>query len=268
ELRVRVIRAQIEVPTVEKVQVVDPATVPPLAAYGLRDPVGYIQLSSFNEKTASQMATALRSLEEQGIQGLVLDMRNNPGGVFEASLAVADRFLDGGPIVHIVGRDQQRRTLYANPGADFLDKPLVILVNGFSASSAEIVAGALQDRGRATVVGTTTFGKGLVQSVLPLRGGAALSLTAARYQTAGGRYIHGVGIEPDVVVEIPEEEQESALDRASQEDLDLSDRQLRRALELMAEALAEKVAEEGGAVVPTASSFCYFHHPGVLDRAA
>lgn len=259
-LEVRVRRAQIEVPTVEKVEVLEPGSVP-----GLTRPVGYIQLTSFSGKTAGQLTTAIRGLKGQGIGGLILDLRNNPGGVFEASIEVASRFLEGGPVVHIAGRDNQRRTFWATNAAEYTDEPLIVLVNEFSASASEIVAGALRDRGRATVVGTQTFGKGVVQTVLPMRGGAALSLTAARYETAGGHSIHGVGIEPHVVVEIPEEEHEDAFERAQRDTVDLSDRQLRRALEIMAETLgAEKVAEEGAAIVPAVS----FHYTGVLDRAA
>src|SRR5690606_12110550 len=141
-----------------KVEVIPAGTIP-----RLNGPVGYIQLTSFNEKTSAQMGAALRQLNAQGVEGIILDLRDNPGGVFEASLEVANRFLDGGPIVHIVGRGDQRRTLWATAGADFPDKPVVVLVNEFSASSSEIVAGALRDRGRAILVGTTTFGKGLVQ---------------------------------------------------------------------------------------------------------
>lgn len=251
-LYVDISRAQIEIPTVEKVEVIPAGTIP-----RLNGPVGYIQLTSFNEKTSAQMGAALRQLNAQGVEGIILDLRDNPGGVFEASLEVANRFLDGGPIVHIVGRGDQRRTLWATAGADFPDKPVVVLVNEFSASSSEIVAGALRDRGRAILVGTTTFGKGLVQTVLPMRGGAALSLTAARYETAGGHSIHDVGIEPHVVVEVPEEEWESRYERAQREGIDLEDRQLLRALEVMAEQLAGVAAaagaEEGAAELKPAA---------------
>lgn len=229
-LRVRVIRDRIEVPTVERVQLVEPADFPALPA-----PVGYLHLTSFNQKTSGQLGQALAQLEEQGAQGLVLDMRNNPGGLLTAAIEVADRFLQGGPIVHVVGRNDRRQTIRADARVDFAPRPMVILVNGNSASAAEIVAGALRDRGHAILVGEQTFGKGLVQTLIPLRNGAGLSLTTARYQTAGGHNIHKTGITPDEVVEIPEDQLESLYESLQREKVDLSDPQLRRALEVLAE---------------------------------
>src|ERR1700685_3474556 len=169
---------------------------------------GYVRITSFSETTADDVAHALARLKRdnpKGLQGLVLDLRNNPGGVLEASVAVADAFLDHGLIVSADGRTPDSRfRMEATPGDLINGAPIVALVNGNSASAAEILAGALRDHGRAELVGHKTYGKGPVQTVMPLSYGGALKLTTSRYFTPSGASIHEKGILPDVIVEGPE----------------------------------------------------------------
>lgn len=195
---VEIIRATIRVPSVA-----DAAILPPKRLPGQLYPIAYVRLQRFSERTAEELDEVLEGLKSENPAGLILDLRDNPGGTLTAAVDVANRFLPAGPIVHIVGRDEARRTIYAREGVAILDWPMVVLVNGYTASASEIVAGALRDRGRALLVGTTTFGKGSVQTIVPLRDGTALALTSARYETAGGRLIHETGLEPDAVVEMP-----------------------------------------------------------------
>ncbi len=167
--------------------------------------VGVLRISQFNENTAEEARTVLATLQRDNpaMRGLVLDLRNNPGGLLDSSVAISDMFLDGGEVVSQRGRDARSIDRYnAEPGDLLNGRPMVVLVNGGSASAAEIVAGALQDRGRAAVIGLTTFGKGSVQTVIPLRGGldGALKLTTARYYTPAGRSIQARGIVPDLQV--------------------------------------------------------------------
>ena len=170
----------------------------------LDDGFGYIRLTGFTDSTADELDAAAAVLASQAngeLRGLVLDLRNNPGGVLGAAIAVADRFLDEGMIVRGNGRIRQARfERYANAGDALEDVPLVVLVNEGSASGAEIVAGALKDHARARLVGARTYGKGSVQSVVPLGQGSALKLTTARYVTPSGRSINGTGIAPDQLV--------------------------------------------------------------------
>lgn len=198
---VTIVRRLIQVPSVTDVEYFEPLSFP-----GQVHPFGYIRLQRFSEKTSAEMEEALYTLEGRAA-GLILDLRDNPGGTLSAAIDVANKFLPDGPIVHIVGRDQRRQTIYAFPRGTHPRRPLVVLVNGYSASASEILSGALQDRGYATLVGTTTFGKGLVQTVIPLRDGSALTVTSARYETAGGRNIHKEGIVPDIIVEMPDLEE-------------------------------------------------------------
>lgn len=171
------------------------------------DGVGYIRLSSFSERSYQELDEALTSLERQGMSSLILDLRGNPGGLLTAAIDVANRFIERGPILHVVGRNGVTQTVEAFPQDKVTHYPMVVMVDGFSASASEIVSGALKDTGIATLIGSQTFGKGLVQTVIPLRDGSAVSLTTARYQTAGGHDIHAVGIQPDVIVELPEGEE-------------------------------------------------------------
>jgi carboxyl-terminal processing protease len=169
---------------------------------------GYVRITTFSETTANDVSRAIATLKRdnpQGLKGLVLDLRNNPGGVLEAGVAVADAFLDSGVIVTADGRTPDARfRMDATPG-DLIDgADLVVLVNGGSASASEIVAGALKDHGRAALIGHKTYGKGSVQTVMPLTHGGAIKLTTSRYFTPSGASIHAKGIVPDVVAEGPE----------------------------------------------------------------
>jgi carboxyl-terminal processing protease len=168
---------------------------------------GYLRISNFSETTAQDVNRAIIRMKRDnpsGIKGLLLDLRNNPGGVLEAGVAVADDFLDSGVIVTADGRTSEARfRMDATPG-DLIDgAPLVVLVNGGSASASEIVAGALKDHGRALLLGRRTYGKGSVQTVMPLAHGGAVKLTTSRYFTPSGASIHGKGIVPDIVEEGP-----------------------------------------------------------------
>ncbi len=166
---------------------------------------GYVRVSQFTENTAREVSRAVDELQEAKggmLEGLVLDLRNNPGGVLDSAVDVSDLFLDSGVIVSADGRTPDSRFTRSAHAGDVLDgAPLVILVNSGSASASEIVAGALQDHNRATIVGTPTFGKGLVQTVMPLSKGRAVKLTTSRYYTPSGDSIHEIGIEPDVLTE-------------------------------------------------------------------
>ena len=166
---------------------------------------GYVRVSQFSETTARELTRAIDDLQEvKGgmLEGLVLDLRNNPGGVLDAAVDVADLFLDAGVIVSAEGRTVDSRFRRSAHRGDVLDgAELVVLVNQGSASASEIVAGALQDHARATVVGSRTFGKGLVQTVMPLAEGRAIKLTTSRYYTPSGDSIHETGITPDVFIE-------------------------------------------------------------------
>jgi len=171
----------------------------------LKDGYGYIRISTFQDGTTEDVDKALEKFSKNGqIKGLVLDLRDNPGGLLNQAVSVSDDFLDGGLIVYTQGRaENQQQKYFAHKKKTFKDYPMVVLVNGGSASASEIVSGALQDQRRALVVGTLTFGKGSVQTILPLDDESALRLTTARYYTPNGRSIQAVGITPDVVVEQP-----------------------------------------------------------------
>ena len=165
---------------------------------------GYVRVSQFSENTARELSQAVDDLQDANhgmLEGLVLDLRNNPGGVLDSAIDVTDLFLDAGVIVTADGRSIDSRFTRSAHRGDILDgAALVVIVNGGSASASEIVAGALQDHNRALIVGTETFGKGLVQTVVPLSKGRAIKLTTSRYYTPSGDSIHEVGITPDVYV--------------------------------------------------------------------
>ncbi|HHH47398.1 MAG TPA: S41 family peptidase [Gammaproteobacteria bacterium] len=171
----------------------------------LEDGFGYLRISHFQSHTGENLADAIDKLKEENdgkLKGLVLDLRNNPGGVLNAAVEVSDAFLDKGLIVYTKGRIRDSEMKFsATPRTLLGDAPLVVLVNGGSASASEIVAGALQDHKRALIVGTRTFGKGSVQTILPLNNNTALKLTTARYYTPSGRSIQAEGIEPDITLE-------------------------------------------------------------------
>ncbi len=179
----------------------------------LEDGYGYVRITNFQAKTSGELKKGLRSLEgKKGLRGLVLDLRNNPGGLLDQAVKVSDEFLESGLIVYTDGRiEDQKMRFTAKPNKVHHDYPIVVLVNGGSASASEIVAGALQDNKRAIIVGTQTFGKGSVQTIIPLEGGAAVRLTTARYYTPSGRSIQAKGITPDIIVPfvLPEEKKEA-----------------------------------------------------------
>ena len=171
----------------------------------LDDAYGYVRVNQFSETTARELSRAIDDMQDANagmLEGLVLDLRNNPGGVLDAAVDVTDLFLDSGVIVSAEGRTPDSRFRRSAHRGDVLDgAEMIVLVNEGSASASEIVAGALQDHGRASVVGTPTFGKGLVQTVMPLSKGRAIKLTTSRYYTPSGDSIHETGITPDVFVE-------------------------------------------------------------------
>jgi carboxyl-terminal processing protease len=168
--------------------------------------IEYIRLRQFQEQTANDLETWLEKYAKEGkIQGLVLDLRNNPGGLLTSAVEVTEKFLEPGKlVVYTEGRVRNQNMRFSsNAQHAFTDFPIVVLVNQGSASASEIVAGALQDWGRAVVLGTQSFGKGTVQTIIPLSDGSGLRLTTAKYFTPKGRSIHGKGITPDIVVEAP-----------------------------------------------------------------
>jgi carboxyl-terminal processing protease len=169
----------------------------------LEDKIGYIKLSVFQERSAKDLEDALADLEKQGMDSIILDLRNDPGGLLNVAADVAGKFLPAGEmIVYTKGRDnRQNMEFRANDKKPRTDIPMVVLVDQGSASASEIVAGAMQDLKRAVIVGVKSFGKGSVQTVIPLSDGSALRLTTSKYYTPGGRSIHGQGIIPDLVVE-------------------------------------------------------------------
>jgi len=172
-------------------------------AIELKPGYGYIRLSQFSGSTTQELEKALNKMESGDIpvKGLVLDLRNNGGGLLNQAIQVTDLFLEEGKILSIKGRNKKNTKVYmATPEADIRNYPLVVLINGGSASASEIVAGALQDQKRALILGTTSFGKGSVQTVETLRDGSGVKLTIARYFTPNGRSIQAKGIEPDIVL--------------------------------------------------------------------
>ncbi|MBK8456406.1 MAG: S41 family peptidase [Phyllobacteriaceae bacterium] len=176
--------------------------------FRVENDVGYLKITSFTEKTTDDLTAAIASIEKDvpadKLKGFVLDLRLNPGGLLDQAVSVSDAFLEKGEIVSTRGRDPKDVTRFDARSGDLTDgKPLLVLVNGGSASASEIVAGALQDHGRATVVGSRSFGKGSVQTIIPLAENGALRLTTALYYTPSGKSIQGTGITPDIKVEQP-----------------------------------------------------------------
>ncbi len=188
---------------------------------------GYIRISQFQEKTDGEFEKAMKALNEESkgtLKGLILDLRNNPGGLLDQAVKISDRFIDSGLIVSVEGRkEDQKIKFFAHPDGNLSRYPLVVLINGGSASGAEIVAGAIQDHGRGILLGTQTFGKGSVQTIIPLKDGSGLRLTTARYYTPNGRSIQAKGIVPDFIVKParPEEEKEAVAPKLpSEKDLE------------------------------------------------
>ena len=169
----------------------------------LENGIGYIRLSMFSETTGNDFTQKMSELTEQGMTSLILDLRNNPGGLIGESVKVARLLVPQGPIVSVIGKDGERET-----SQSYLEKtplPLVVLINGGSASASEIVAGAIQDTDAGKLIGVKTFGKGSVQRIIPLDKDSAVKITIAEYHTPKDRSIHGKGIEPDIVVEMPKD---------------------------------------------------------------
>jgi carboxyl-terminal processing protease len=171
----------------------------------LEEGYGYVRITNFQSRTGDDVVSAVEGLRDENggaLDGLVLDLRNNPGGVLNAAVEVSDAFLNDGRIVYTKGRVEDARMSFSAEQGDVLDgAPMVVLTNGGSASASEIVAGALQDHRRALIMGQQSFGKGSVQTVLPLGGSTAVKLTTARYYTPNGRSIQAEGIKPDVSLE-------------------------------------------------------------------
>lgn len=188
----------------------------------LPDNIGYIRISMFNENTGSDLAKKYQELEKEGMKAIVLDLRDNPGGLLDESVKVANKFVPKGPVVSVITRDGRRDTSTSNLEA--VKYPCAVLINGGSASASEIVAGAVQDTGAGTLVGTKSYGKGSVQTLMRLDKDDAIKLTIAKYYTPKDRSINGIGIEPDVKVELPEHVQPG---------LEVKDVQLDKAVEIV-----------------------------------
>ncbi|MFL6604436.1 MAG: S41 family peptidase [Steroidobacteraceae bacterium] len=208
-----------------------------VAQQSLEPGYGYLRITGFSETTADDVNHAIARLKRDnpgGIKGLVLDLRNNPGGVLEAGVAVADAFLNDGVIVTADGRTPDARFRMDATAGDVIDgAPLVVLVNGGSASASEIVAGALKDHGRAELIGHKTYGKGSVQTVMPLSHGGAVKLTTSRYFTPSGASIHGKGIVPDIVAQGPEDPPAELMAAKSALSLAARDKEVKLALDTL-----------------------------------
>lgn len=191
----------------------------------LKDNIGYISISGFDTPTYNDFNKQYKELKKQGMTKLILDLRNNPGGLLTTSTQVVNTFLDGGLIMYTLDKQNNKETINATKGAD--DIKIVVLVNKGSASASEIVASALKDRKRATIVGTQTFGKGIVQTVYNMPDGEGLKLTTSAYYTPSGVNIHGKGIAPDVKVELNEEVKTISIDNLDK------DNQIQKAIEIL-----------------------------------
>ena len=193
----------------------------------LDNKVGYISVTQFYENTPKEYKEAVEDLEKQGAKGLIVDLRDNPGGLLNAVVEMCAYTLDGGNIVTTKDRNGKVTSSFDDNDDHCIDIPMVVLVNGNSASASEIFAGAMKDTDTAELVGTTTFGKGIVQSILPLSDGTAIKITVSKYFTPGGNDIHEIGIDPDYEVELQ--------DRSNAVNLDYEDDlQLQKAEEVIA----------------------------------
>lgn len=189
------------------------------------DNIGYIKITSFDELTAKDFKKELNKLEKAAVEGLIIDLRNNPGGLLDVCADIADQLLGEGDIVYTQTKDGTKEYLRSDKG--HTDLPLTLLVNNGSASASEILAGAVKDHNRGVLIGTTTFGKGVVQRIKPLKDGSGLKLTISEYFTPNGINIHGKGIEPDIVVELPDDVDVIGVENIS------GDIQLQKALEVI-----------------------------------
>ena len=165
--------------------------------------LGYVRINQFQESTAEDLTREIETLVPKDIQGLIIDLRNNPGGLLTAAVGVSEQFLDSGRlVVSIQGRNGKKDEYRARTTSKNYEYPMIVLVNHGSASASEIVAAAMQDWGKAVIIGTTTFGKGSVQTILPLSDGSGLRLTTAKYYTPNGKSIHSIGVQPDIVIDL------------------------------------------------------------------
>lgn len=222
-------------------------------AHLLKPGYGYVRITNFREKTGHDVVAALQELEpdKKPLKGLILDLRDNPGGLLDQAIEVADIFLDAGQIVSIKGRQEAHSKAYmARKNEVKRTYPMVLLINGGSASAAEIVAGALQDHGRCVVLGTTSFGKGSVQTVEPLRDGSGLKLTIARYYTPNGKAIQASGIVPDILVERRDLSLEDDAGRPRMKEKDLKNHISAEPPGNMPEKMKETILDMRGVKVP------------------
>lgn len=192
KLTMTVVRQDIQVTTVE--------------GQMIEDGMGYISISAFRENTYDQFKEILDQLLEEGMEGLILDLRDNTGGLVPTAYAIGEELLPEGTMVYTLDKEGNRKDLTCD--AEYIDIPLVVLVNGYSASASEILAGAIQDTGRGELIGTQTYGKGLIQRLYTLSDGSGINITIQKYYTPNGTSIHGVGLTPDDVVEQPEDSSE------------------------------------------------------------
>ena len=202
----------------------------------LDNEIGYLRITDFNmessngqHSTSSEFLDEFTDLQNNGMKKLIIDLRDNPGGILDEACNIADMFIPEGTITYTETKDGERNYIYSD--SEFTDIPIVILINGNSASASEVFTGALKDYGKATVVGTTSYGKGIVQNVYPFYDGSGISLTSSKYYTPNGICIHEIGIEPDVVVEMPEEYENMYASMIEHED----DVQLQKAVEILKE---------------------------------
>lgn len=209
DFKVEITRANVEIPYVEHNMETDR--------------IGYLSIYQFAKEVGYKTNDALKDLENQGAEAIILDLRTNPGGILDEAVKVASNFIDEGRIVSVKSREGEDEIYNAVSDIDAIDLPMVVLINEGSASASEIVAGAISDYERGQLIGQKTFGKGTVQTVIPLGDGSALRLTTARYYTPDGNFIHEQGIEPDIMVEYDAEEEE--------------DKQLQKAIEILQDKL-------------------------------
>lgn len=207
-------------------------TLPSVSHKMLQDRIGYIHIDSFESETATQFEEAVSDLEKQGMEALVLDVRYNPGGLVTSVVKILDDILPEGVVVYTEDKNGDRQN-YTSSGDTHFDYPMAVLINEDSASAAEILAGAIKDYEYGTLIGTTTYGKGIVQTNFPLEDGDAVKLTTAKYFTPNGNYIHGVGIEPDIELEY------EYLDPEGEVYEETYDNQIQKAIEILEGKLAE-----------------------------
>jgi len=205
----------------------------------LEDGVGYVKIGEFRESTSKDLSKALEKLDKEGLEALIIDVRNNPGGLLNSSIDISSKFLSNGEVVVSTDSRNEEKRIYKSDffGKKYLNIPIVVLVNKGSASASEILAAALRENNRAVLIGETTFGKGSVQTILPLSDGSAMRLTTSKYYTPNGESIHEKGIEPDIIipkenVEKTEEDVFEDLDKKKEFDYK-KDNQIVRALDLV-----------------------------------